>query len=110
MHGKPGRTERGRPKERKRGRSTAEATVRRRQEERERKKQRLSSQNPKLKRPKGSENSGGQKAEGKHQSGVERTAQRSFLTKWLLFIKKMRYFMKEFGIKENIIVKIVVNG
>ena len=38
--------------------------------------QRLSSQNPKLKRPKGSENSGGQKAEGKHQSGVERKAQR----------------------------------
>ena len=37
--------------------------------------QRLSSQNPKLKRPKGRENSGGQKAEGKHQSGVERTAQ-----------------------------------
>ena len=63
MHGKPGRTERGRPKERKRARSTAEATVRRRQEERERKKQRLSSQNPKLKRPKGSENSGGQKVD-----------------------------------------------
>ena len=38
--------------------------------------QRLSSQNPKLKRPKGSENSGGQKAEGKHRSGVERKAQR----------------------------------
>ena len=38
--------------------------------------QRLSSQNPKLKRPKGSENSGGQKAEGKHQSGVDRKAQR----------------------------------
>ena len=32
---------------------------------REKKKQRLSSQNPKLKRPKGSENSGGQKVNGK---------------------------------------------
>ena len=42
-----------------------EATVRRKQEDKERKKQRLSSQNPKLKRPKGSENSGGQKAERK---------------------------------------------
>ena len=46
---------------------TEEATVRRRQEERERKKQRLSSQNPKLKRAKASENSGGQKAEGKRR-------------------------------------------
>ena len=54
MHGKPGRTERGRPKERKRERSTAEATVRRRQEERERKKQRLSSEMLKRKRTKGS--------------------------------------------------------
>ena len=76
MHGKPGRTERGRPKERKRARSTAEATVRRRQEERERKKLRLSSQNPKLTRPNGCENSGGQKAEGKRRQVVERTAQR----------------------------------
>ena len=33
MHGKPGRKERGKPKERKRERSTEEATVRRRQEE-----------------------------------------------------------------------------
>ena len=33
MHGKPGRRERGRPKERKRERSTEEATVRRKQEE-----------------------------------------------------------------------------
>ena len=33
MHGKPGRKERGKPRERKRERSTAEATVRRRQEE-----------------------------------------------------------------------------
>ena len=33
MHGKPGRKERGGPKERKRERSTEEATVRRRQEE-----------------------------------------------------------------------------
>ena len=45
--------------------SEPEATVRRKEEERERKKQRLSSQNPKLKRPKGSENSGGQKADRK---------------------------------------------
>ena len=33
MHGKPGREERGKPRERKRERSTAEATVRRKQEE-----------------------------------------------------------------------------
>ena len=33
MHGKPGRRERGKPKERKRERSTEEATVRRKQEE-----------------------------------------------------------------------------
>ena len=33
MHGKPGRKERGKPKERKQERSTEEATVRRRQEE-----------------------------------------------------------------------------
>ena len=44
--------------------STREATVRRNGEEKERKTQRLSSQNPKLKRTKESENSGGQKAEG----------------------------------------------
>ena len=37
MHEKSGRRERGRPKERKQNRSTEEATVRRRQEERERK-------------------------------------------------------------------------
>ena len=50
--------------------------MRRRQEERERKKQRLSSQNPKLKRAKASENSGGQKAEGKRRQAVKRKAQR----------------------------------
>ena len=33
MHGKPGRKERGKPKDRKRERSTEEATVRRKQEE-----------------------------------------------------------------------------
>ena len=33
MHGKPGREERGKPRERKRERGTAEATVRRKQEE-----------------------------------------------------------------------------
>ena len=43
--------------------STREAAVRRSGEEKERKKQRLSSQNPKLKRTKESENSGGQKAD-----------------------------------------------
>ena len=75
-HGKPGGAERGKPKERKQKRRTEEATVRRRQEEEGKEEQRLSSQNPKLKRPKGSENSGGQKAEGKHRSGVERKAQR----------------------------------
>ena len=57
--------------------SEPEATVRRKEEERERKKQRLSSQNPKLKRTKESENSGGQKAEGKRHQVVERKAQRS---------------------------------
>ena len=50
--------------------------MRRRQEEEGKEEQRLSSQNPKLKRAKVSENSGGQKAEGKHQTGVERKAQR----------------------------------
>jgi len=48
-HGKPGWEERGKPKERKRERSTEEATVRRRQEEKGKEEQRLSSQNPKLK-------------------------------------------------------------
>ena len=57
--------------------SIREATVRRNGEEKERKKQRLSSQNPKLKRTKESENSGGQKAEGKRRKVVERKAQRS---------------------------------
>ena len=33
MHGKPGRRERGNPKERKQDRSTVKATVRRKQEE-----------------------------------------------------------------------------
>ena len=42
----------------------------------ERKKQRLSSQNPKLKRPKGSENSGGQKEKRKRQQAVKVEAQR----------------------------------
>ena len=41
----------------------------------ERKKQRLSSQNPKLKRPKGSENSGGQKEKRKRQQAVKVEAQ-----------------------------------
>ena len=54
--------------------STREAAVRRSGEEKERKKQRLSSQNPKLKRTKESENSGGQKAEGKRRQVVERKA------------------------------------
>ena len=40
-------------------------------------KQRLSSQNPKLKRTKESENSGGQKAERKRRQAVEWKAQRS---------------------------------
>ena len=65
MHGKPGREERGKPKDRKRERSTEEATVRRRQEEKGKETQRLSSQNPKLKRTKESENSGGQKEKRK---------------------------------------------
>ena len=45
--------------------SSWKATVRRNGEEKEKKKQRLSSQNPKLKRTKESENSGGQKVERK---------------------------------------------
>ena len=75
MHGKPGRKERGRPQERKGERSTEEATVRRNREERERKKQRLSSQNPKLKRTKECENSGGQKEKRKRQQAVKVEAQ-----------------------------------
>ena len=52
--------------------STWKATVRQTREETERKKQRLSSQNPKLKRTKESENSGGQKAEGEgRKAGTE---------------------------------------
>ena len=50
--------------------------MRRNREEGERKKQRLSSQNPKLKRPKGSENSGGQKEKRKRQQAVKVEAQR----------------------------------
>ena len=53
-----------------------EATVRRRQEEKGKETQRLSSQNPKLKRPKGSENSGGQKEKRKRQQAVKAEAQR----------------------------------
>ena len=45
--------------------STWEAAVRRNGEEKERKKQRLSSQNPKLKQTKECENSGGQKVKRK---------------------------------------------
>ena len=65
MHGKPGRIERGKRKKRKRKTSTEVATARRNGKRREKKKQRLSSQNPKLTRTKECENSGGQKAEGK---------------------------------------------
>ena len=50
--------------------------MRRNREEGERKKQRLSSQNPKLKRPKGSENSGGQKEKRKRQQAVKVEAQK----------------------------------
>ena len=45
--------------------------MRRNREEGERKKQRLSSQNPKLKRTKESENSGGQKVNGKKRKRKE---------------------------------------
>ena len=50
-----------------------EATVRQNREEKERKKQRLSSQNPKLRRTKECRNSGGQKAKGKRtkESGTD---------------------------------------
>ena len=67
MHEKSGRRERGIPRKRKRKRSTEEATVRRRQEDEGKEEQRLSSQNPKLKRTKERENSGGQKAERKRR-------------------------------------------
>ena len=70
--------------ERKKGNrktSTEEATVRRNRDEGDRKKQRLSSQNPKLKRPKGSENSGGQKEKRKRQQAVKVEAQRSRKTR-----------------------------
>ena len=50
--------------------------MRRRQEEKGKETQRLSSQNPKLKRPKGSENSGGQKEKRKRQQVVKAEAQR----------------------------------
>ena len=71
MHGKPGRKERGKPKDRKRERSTEEATVRRRREEKGKEIQRLSSQNPKLTRTKESENRGGQKVNGKKRKRKE---------------------------------------
>ena len=64
-HGKPGRRERGKLRKRKRRGRTGEATVRRDREESGKEEQRLSSQNPKLRRTKESRNSGGQKAEGK---------------------------------------------
>ena len=44
--------------------------------------QRLSSQNPKLKRPKGSENSGGQKEKRKRRQAVKVEAQRSRKGNW----------------------------
>ena len=50
--------------------------MRRRQEEKGKETQRLSSQNPKLKRPKGSENSGGQKEKRKRRQAVKAEAQR----------------------------------
>ena len=55
--------------------------MRRNREERERKKQRLSSQNPKLKRTKERENSGGQKEKRKRQQAVKVEAQRSRKTR-----------------------------
>ena len=44
MHGKPGRKERGKPKERKQERRTGEATVRRNREEVGKEERRLSSE------------------------------------------------------------------
>ena len=49
--------------------------MRRKREESGKEEQRLSSQNPKLKRPKGSENSGGQKEKRKRQQAVKVEAQ-----------------------------------
>ena len=51
--------------------STGKALLGETGKKRERKKQRLSSQNPKLKRPKGSENSGGQKVNGEKRKRKE---------------------------------------
>ena len=76
MHEKSGRRERGnRGSESGNGHreSSCEAEPGREGKE----KQRLSSQNPKLKRTKESENSGGQKAERKRRQAVEWKAQRS---------------------------------
>ena len=80
-HGKPGREERGRPEKRKRkwrtGRSRCEAMPGREGKE----EQRLSSQNPKLKRTKECRNSGGQKAERKRRQAVEFSAQKGLKRK-----------------------------
>ena len=54
-----------------------EATVGRKREDEGKEAQRLSSQNPKLKRPKGRENSGGQKEKRKRRQVVKVEAQRS---------------------------------
>ena len=48
MHGKPGRKERGKPKERKQERGTEEATVRQKREERKGRNRRLSSRKRKV--------------------------------------------------------------
>ena len=65
-HGKPGgrNGENGEPKGEPKHRG---GPVRRKREEKERKKQTLSSQNPKLKRTKECENSGGQKVCRRHR-------------------------------------------
>ena len=60
--GEKGETEKARAES-----GTGEAAVRQDREEKERKKQRLSSQNPKLRRTKECRNSGGQKAERKRR-------------------------------------------
>ena len=73
---------------------TVEATVRLRSEEKERKKQRLSSQNPKLKRTKESENSGGQKEKRKRRQAVKVEAQRSRKGNWKARVSRKKQLQR----------------
>ena len=61
---------------------------------RERKKQRLSSQNPKLKRTKESENSGGQKEKRKRRQAVKVEAQRSRKGNWKARVSRKKQLQR----------------